>query len=144
MAITALGVADEMELDMFPVEIGDLIENVAAVVVENRDALRGFDDGYQTHCEGYGAARISVECELVPAGEESADKAIKVVLIFGEMFVRGKDGEPYKLALFAEAMRGRQGEGYMDEWTGSERSSGQGLPHKDRDAYDSSPCTCPL
>ena len=96
---------------MFPVEIGDLIENVAAVVVENRDALRGFDDGYQTHREGYGAARISVECELVPAGEESVDKAIKVVLIFGELFVRGKVGEPYKLALFADAMRGRQGEG---------------------------------
>ena len=66
MASTALGVADEMELDMFPVEIGDLIENVAAVVVENRDALRGFGDGYQTHREGHGAARICVYYELVP------------------------------------------------------------------------------
>ena len=137
-----------MDLDIVPMQIGELIKNVVVVVVDSRDALSGFGDGDRAHREGYGAARICVQCQLVPAGENSADMADEFVPNFGQPFVRGEVymDAPWRFALCAEAMRGSDGEGYVDadEPTGSGWTSGQGLLQKDRDAYESTPCTCRL
>ena len=48
-ASTALGVEDEMELVIIPMQIGERIANVGAMVADSWDSLSGFEDGHQAH-----------------------------------------------------------------------------------------------